>query len=109
MQPDQVLMLVTHHDIQAASAAGVGMIAVRCGMDDADLAGAKAIYDLLLIFGSLRRFAARQNRIRTGRSRELSCSQPNSRFIIALRFVRKEMNNKTQTNFSGYPVSSLVF
>ncbi len=47
MQPDQVLMLGdTPYDIQAASAAGVGMIAVRCGgFDDADLAGAKAIYD----------------------------------------------------------------
>jgi len=33
MQPDQVLMLVTHPMIQAASAAGVGMIAVRCGFD----------------------------------------------------------------------------
>jgi HAD superfamily hydrolase (TIGR01509 family) len=47
MQPDQVLMLGdTPYDIQSADAAGVGVIAVRCGgFDDAALAGAKAIYD----------------------------------------------------------------
>jgi len=47
MQPDQVLMLGdTPYDIQSASAAGVGVIAVRCGgFDDAALAEAKAIYD----------------------------------------------------------------
>jgi HAD superfamily hydrolase (TIGR01509 family) len=47
MQPDQVLMIGdTPYDIKSASAAGVGAIAVRCGdFDDAQLAGAKAIYD----------------------------------------------------------------
>lgn len=47
MQPSQVLMLGdTPYDIQSADAAGVGVIAVRCGgFDDAALAGAKAIYD----------------------------------------------------------------
>lgn len=47
MQPTEVLMLGdTPYDIQSAAAAGVGVIAVRCGgFNDADLAGAKAIYD----------------------------------------------------------------
>jgi phosphoglycolate phosphatase-like HAD superfamily hydrolase len=47
MQPSEVLMLGdTPYDIQSANAAGVGVIAVRCGgFNDADLAGAKAIYD----------------------------------------------------------------
>lgn len=47
MQPDQVLMIGdTPYDIKSASAAGVGVIAVRCGdFNDAQLAGAKAIYD----------------------------------------------------------------
>ena len=47
MQPSEVLMLGdTPYDIQSATAAGVGVIAVRCGgFNDADLAGAKAIYD----------------------------------------------------------------
>lgn len=47
MQPDQVLMIGdTPYDIKSADAAGVGVIAVRCGdFDDAQLAGAKAIYD----------------------------------------------------------------
>jgi len=50
MQPDQVWCLVTPYDIQAASAAGVGMIAVRCGgIDDADLAGARRSTMILLI------------------------------------------------------------
>jgi len=55
--------------------------------------------------GSLRRFAARQNRIRTGR-RQGAIMFPAKLigFIIALRFVRNEFNNKTQTIFSGYPV-----
>ncbi|AFZ32335.1 HAD-superfamily hydrolase, subfamily IA, variant 1 [Gloeocapsa sp. PCC 7428] len=47
VQPDAVLMLGdTPYDIQAASAAGVDTIAVRCGgFEDAQLKGAKAIYD----------------------------------------------------------------
>ena len=47
MQPEQVLMIGdTPYDIKSAAAAGVGVIAVRCGdFDDAQLAGAKAIYD----------------------------------------------------------------
>ncbi|MBW4637739.1 MAG: HAD family hydrolase [Gloeocapsa sp. UFS-A4-WI-NPMV-4B04] len=47
MQPSEVLMLGdTPYDIQSANAAGVGVIAVRCGgFNDPDLAGAKAIYD----------------------------------------------------------------
>ncbi len=47
MQPDQVLMLGdTPYDIESAHAAGVDVIAVRCGgFDDTQLAGAKAIYD----------------------------------------------------------------
>ena len=47
MEPSQVLMLGdTPYDIQSAGAAGVGVIAVRCGgFKDADLTGAKAIYD----------------------------------------------------------------
>lgn len=47
MEPNQVLMLGdTPYDIQSAHAAGVGVIAVRCGgFDDTSLAGAKAIYD----------------------------------------------------------------
>ena len=47
MQPSEVLMLGdTPYDIESANAAGVGVIAVRCGgFNDADLAGAKAIYD----------------------------------------------------------------
>ena len=47
MQPEQVLMIGdAPYDIQSADAAGVGVIAVRCGgFDDAALAGAKAIYD----------------------------------------------------------------
>ncbi len=47
MQPSEVLMLGdTPYDIQSANAAGVGVIAVRCGgFNDVDLAGAKAIYD----------------------------------------------------------------
>lgn len=47
MQPSEVLMLGdTPYDIQSADAAGVSVIAVRCGgFNDADLAGAKAIYD----------------------------------------------------------------
>ena len=47
MQASEVLMLGdTPYDIQSANAAGVGVIAVRCGgFNDADLAGAKAIYD----------------------------------------------------------------
>ena len=37
----------TRYDIQAASAAGVGTVALRCGgwWKDADLAGAVGIYD----------------------------------------------------------------
>ena len=51
MEADQVLMLGdTPYDIQSAGAAGVGMIAVRCGgFDDAELAEALAIYDDPLI------------------------------------------------------------
>ena len=47
MKPDQVLMLGdTPYDIQSAGAAGVGVIAVRCGgFEDAELAEALAIYD----------------------------------------------------------------
>jgi HAD superfamily hydrolase (TIGR01509 family) len=47
MQPDRVLMLGdTPYDIQSANAAGVDVIAVRCGgFDDAQLAGAIAIYN----------------------------------------------------------------
>lgn len=46
LQPDEVLMLGdTPYDIQAARAAGVSTIAVRCGgWGDADLAGAVAVY-----------------------------------------------------------------
>lgn len=47
LQPEEVLMLGdTPYDIQAASAAGVGVIAFRSGgFDDAQLEGAAAIYD----------------------------------------------------------------
>jgi phosphoglycolate phosphatase-like HAD superfamily hydrolase len=47
MEPSQVLMIGdTPYDIQSAGAAGVEVIAVRCGgFDDTALAGAKAIYD----------------------------------------------------------------
>ncbi|OKH26428.1 HAD family hydrolase [Chroogloeocystis siderophila] len=47
MQPDAILMLGdTPYDIQAASAAGVSVIALRCGgFEDPQLEGAKAIYD----------------------------------------------------------------
>ncbi len=47
MQPDEVVMLGdTPYDIQSASGAGVGVIAVRCGgFDDADLKEAIAIYN----------------------------------------------------------------
>jgi len=47
IEPNQVLMLGdTPYDIKSAAAAGVGVIAVRCGgFDDAQLAGAIAIYD----------------------------------------------------------------
>lgn len=47
IEPSQALMLGdTPYDIQSANAAGVGVIAVRCGgFDDASLAGAEAIYD----------------------------------------------------------------
>lgn len=47
VQLDEVLMLGdTPYDIQAASAAGVGTIALRCGgFEDAQLEGARAIYD----------------------------------------------------------------
>lgn len=47
VQPEQVLMLGdTPYDIQSANAAGVDVIAVRCGgFDDAQLAGAIAIYN----------------------------------------------------------------
>jgi len=47
LPPDAVLMLGdTPYDIQAASAVGVGTIALRCGgFEDAQLEGAKAIYD----------------------------------------------------------------
>lgn len=47
MKPTEVLMLAdTPYDIQSAKAAGVGMIAVRCGgFDDQQLAEAVAIYD----------------------------------------------------------------
>jgi len=47
IEPNQVLMLGdTPYDIQSAGAAGVVMIAVRCGgFDDAQLSGAIAIYD----------------------------------------------------------------
>ncbi len=47
MAPDQVLMLGdTPYDIQSAGAAGVAVIALRCGeFDDAKLSGAVAIYD----------------------------------------------------------------
>lgn len=46
LRAEEVLMLGdTPYDIQAARAAGVGTIAVRCGgWDDADLAGAVAVY-----------------------------------------------------------------
>jgi len=47
MEPSQVLMLGdTPYDIKSGNAAGVGVIAVRCGgFDDAALAEAKAVYD----------------------------------------------------------------
>lgn len=47
IEPSQALMLGdTPYDIQSANAAGVGVIAVRCGgFDDASLAAAEAIYD----------------------------------------------------------------
>jgi phosphoglycolate phosphatase-like HAD superfamily hydrolase len=47
MQPDEVVMLGdTPYDIQSASAAGVSVIAVRCGgFDDSQLQGAIAIYN----------------------------------------------------------------
>ena len=47
MEPSQVLMLGdTPYDIKSADAAGVAVLALRCGgFDDAALAGAKAIYD----------------------------------------------------------------
>lgn len=47
MEPDQVVMIGdTPYDIQSAAGAGVGVIALRCvGFDDAQLAGALAIYD----------------------------------------------------------------
>ncbi|MFQ4141099.1 HAD family hydrolase [Chlorogloeopsis sp. ULAP02] len=47
LQPDQVVMLGdTPYDIQSANAAGVDVIAFRCGgFDDAQLAKAIAIYD----------------------------------------------------------------
>lgn len=47
MKPDQVVMLGdTPYDIKSASAAGVALIALRCGgFDDEALAGAIAIYD----------------------------------------------------------------
>jgi len=47
MEPSQVLMIGdTPYDIQSAGAAGVEVIALRCGgFDDTALAGAKAIYD----------------------------------------------------------------
>ena len=47
LQPEQAIMLGdTPYDIQAASKAGVGVIAFRCGdFDDSQLADAVAIYD----------------------------------------------------------------
>ena len=47
LEPGQVIMLGdTPHNIQAANAAGVNVIAFRCGgFDDAQLSGALAIYD----------------------------------------------------------------
>ena len=47
LEPGQVIMLGdTPYDIQAANAAGVNVIAFRCGgFDDAQLSGALAIYD----------------------------------------------------------------
>ena len=47
LQPEQAIMLGdTPYDIQAASKAGVGVIAFRCGdFDDSQLADALAIYD----------------------------------------------------------------
>lgn len=47
MQPENVLMLAdTPYDIESASQAGVGVIAVRCGgFSDEQLSGAIAIYD----------------------------------------------------------------
>jgi HAD superfamily hydrolase (TIGR01549 family) len=47
LPPDRTIMLGdTPYDIQAASSAGVGVIAFRCGgFDDTQLAGALAIYD----------------------------------------------------------------
>ena len=47
MKPEQVLMLGdTPYDIESAAAAGVGVIALRCGgFDDRSLAAAKAIFD----------------------------------------------------------------
>ncbi len=47
LQPEQAIMLGdTPYDIQAASKAGVGVIAFRCGdFDDTQLADALAIYD----------------------------------------------------------------
>ena len=47
LEPGQAIMLGdTPHNIQAANAAGVNVIAFRCGgFDDAQLSGALAIYD----------------------------------------------------------------
>lgn len=47
VQPQQAVMIGdTPYDIQSAKAAGVGIIAVRCGgFDDSQLEGALAIYD----------------------------------------------------------------
>ena len=47
MSPDEVLMLGdTPYDIQAASKAGVGVVAFRSGgWGDNDLTGAVAVYD----------------------------------------------------------------
>ncbi len=47
MSPDEVLMLGdTPYDIQAATKAGVGVVAFRCGgWEDGDLQGAVAVYD----------------------------------------------------------------
>jgi len=47
VQPNEVVMLGdTPYDVQAASAAGIGMIAVRCGgFEDAQLEGVQEIYD----------------------------------------------------------------
>lgn len=47
VQPNEVVMLAdTPYDVQAVSAAGIGMIAVRCGgFEDAQLDGVQEIYD----------------------------------------------------------------